>query len=192
MNVAYLAVAPWDTGSAGTKVMEFPGPGGGPPVKVYRRDSALPRVCIVPGAETPPRGTDVLDALCSMNPRAGCLVEDRPFQGGEAFRPLAFERRSPSDLTARFTSEKGGVVVISQAWHPDWRATDHGKPVEIRRVNFDFVGVCVNPGDHEIRVWYWPWDFYFGCAVAAAAWTAFAFAGGWAAWKSSDRETRCL
>jgi hypothetical protein len=179
MNVAYLVVATTDTGMTGETVLARPDLSGGPAVSIFRRSSVMPRVCIVPGADVPPQGTTMLDAVCSMNPKSGCLVEDRPFQGGDAFRPLPFERQSPSDLTVRFNSEKGGVVVISQAWHPDWHATDHGRPVELRRVNYDFVGVCVGPGDHEIRVWYLPMDFYLGCWIAAAAWSAFAAAGAW-------------
>ncbi len=179
MNVEYIAAGPKDGGLPGEKALVFPDVQGGPEIKVYRRDSALPRVCIVPGADVPAQGVPFLDALCSHDPRTGCLVEDRPYQGGEPFRPLPFERQSPSDLTTRFTSDKGGVVVISQAWHPDWRATDHGQLVEVRRVNYDFVGVCVGPGDHEIRVWYWPWDFYLGCYVAALGWATLAAAGAW-------------
>jgi hypothetical protein len=133
----------------------------------------------------------MLDAVSTINPKAGCLVEDRPFQGGDAFRSLPFDRKSPSDLTVRFKSEKGGVVLVSQAWHPDWRATDHGWPVEVRRVNYDFVGVCVGPGEHEIRVWYWPWDFYLGCYVAATAWTALAIGSAWAVWRMRRRARAC-
>ncbi len=181
MNVAYFAVAPSDPGVEGLEEVEIPKPDGqGTFAKLYRRDSALPRVCIVPGADVPAPGVSMLDALCAMDPRAGCLVEDRPFSGGEAFRSLPFQRESASDLMVRFKSGKGGVLLISQAWHPDFRATDHGQPVEVRRVNYDFVGVCVGPGDHEVRVWYWPWDFYLGCYVAAAAWTMLAVAGVWA------------
>ncbi len=177
MNVDYFVEFPDDPEPKGGEAAEAPRK---PVVKIYRRDSALPRVCLVPGADVPPQGTAMLDALSVMDPRAGCLVEDRPFAGGEAFRPLPFERQSASDLTARFQTEKGGVVLVSQAWHPDWRATDHGQPVEVRRVNYNFVGVCVGPGDHEIRVWYRPWDFYLGCYIAAAAWTMLAVAGAWA------------
>ena len=180
MNVAFVAVDQTAPGLAGERAVEVTAWDNGPTVKVYRRESALPRVCIVPGAALPAPGISLLEAVCAMDPKAGCLVEDRPFQGGEAFRPLGFERQSPSDLTVRFKGEKGGVVLISQAWHPDWRATDHGQPVEVRRVNYDFVGVCAGPGVHEIRVWYWPWDFYLGCGIAAAAWTALALAGAWA------------
>ncbi len=174
MNVVYVVVAPPEPGLEGKKALAVP---GNPRAKIYRRDSALPRVCMVPGAALPAPGVPMLDAVCAMDPRAGCLVEDRPFEGGDAYRPLTWERKSPSDLTTRFTSEKGGVVVISQAWHPDWRATDHGRPVEVRRVNYDFVGVCVGSGDHEIRVWYRPWDFYLGCWIAAAAWAVLVISG---------------
>ncbi len=180
MNVRYLLAVPTDRGLPGVKALEFVTEEGGLHERIYRRDSALPRVCIVPKAALPAPGVSLLDAVCSMDPRAGCLVEDRPFSGGDAFKPLPFERQSPSSLTTRFTSEKGGVVVVSQAWHPDWRATDHGRPVELRRVNYNFVGVCVGPGDHELRIWYRPWDFYLGCWVAAASWTVLAVAGVWA------------
>ena len=158
-------------------------------ITIFRRESALPRACIVPRADTPAPGTPLLDALCAINPKAGCLVEDRPFQGGDPYRPLPLERKSPSDVTLRFKSEKGGVVLLSQAWHPDWRATDHGKSVEVRRVNYDFVGVCVGPGEHEIRVWYMPWDFYLGCCVAALAWGLLALAGIWTVWKRRNLAT---
>ncbi len=182
MNVVYLVAGPNDRGLAGVKATELAGGEGALPARVYRRDSALPRVCIVPGAALPPEGVSMLDAVCDLDPRAGCLVDDRPFQGGDAFHPLSFERRSPGDLTVRFNSAQGGVVLVSQAWHPDWRATDHGRPVEVRRVNYNFVGVCVSPGAHEIRVWYWPWDFYLGCCIAAAAWVLFAVLGARTGW----------
>ena len=181
MNVTYFIEHTTDPAVEGLAAVEILAWAEGPSIaKVYRRDSALPRVCIVPGAALPAPGISLLDAVCAMDPKAGCLVEDRPFSGGDAFRPLPFTRESASDLTVRFKSEKGGVVLISQAWHPDWRATDHGQPVEVRRVNYDFVGVCAGPGDHEIRVWYRPWDFYLGCGIAAAAWAVLAVAAAWA------------
>ena len=182
LNVNYLAVAvskPLLPGEQGVQLPDC----SGPEIRIFRRPTALPRVYLVPGANVPPAGVSLLDALCAMNPTAGCLVEDHPFQGGDAFKFLPYDRSSASDLTLNFTSEKGGVAVISQAWHPDWRATDHGLPVEVRRVNYDFVGVCVGPGEHEIRVWYRPWDFYLGCAIAAAAWSILAGAGAWTLWR---------
>jgi hypothetical protein len=176
MNVDYTVIAPDEPVPETATLVDLPEE---PRARVYRRNSALPRVCLVPKADVPPQGATMLDAMCTMDARAGCFVDDRPFSGGDAFRSLVYERRSPGDLTVRFNSEKGGVVLISQAWHPDFRATDHGQPVEVRRVNYDFVGVCVGPGEHELRVWYWPWDFYLGCYIAAVAWTVLAIVGVW-------------
>ena len=42
----------------GEKAMEISTWEGGPPARVYRRDSALPRVCLVPGADVPPHQLD--------------------------------------------------------------------------------------------------------------------------------------
>lgn len=140
------------------------------PRYVYRRDNALPRACLVARAVTPAPGPSVLDAICSANPREVCLVEDRPFDGTAAYQELPIERHSFSDITLRFSTADRGVVVISQSWHPDWRATDHGKPIEVRRVNHCLVGIPVAAGAHEIRIWYRPWDLYLGGVVSALTW----------------------
>ena len=59
-----------------------------------------------------------------------------------------------------------GVLLLSQTWHPDWRATDNGVPVELRRVNHDFLGIPLGTGEHHLRVWYYPWDSYLGAAFS--------------------------
>ena len=137
---------------------------------VYRRRSALPRAFLVSRADVPPEGTSVLDALCSIDPRDICLVEDRPVIGSAEFQELPIDRRSPSDITLRFTTKEKGVAVISQTWHPDWRATDNGATVEVRRVNHAQVGIPVDAGEHELRIWYRPWDFSLGAVISGLTW----------------------
>jgi len=112
----------------------------------------------------------VLEALGEIDPKVTCLVEDTPFEGGADYQELPIERHSPSDITLRFETDKPSVAVVSQSWHPDWRATDNGQPVEVRRVNHGQVGVPVAAGAHQLRVYYYPWDFYLGCVVSAVAW----------------------
>ncbi len=174
MNVRYLVSVERELGPAYQQVYQSP-PGELRRVRyVYRRDTALPRAFLVARAEVPPHGLTVLDAICSIDPRELCLVDDRPFVGSAEFRELPIDRRSPSDITLRFTTEEKGVVVISQTWHPDWRARDNGNPVEVRRVNHAQVGVPVEAGEHELRVWYYPWDFYLGCIISAVTWIGMA------------------
>jgi len=133
---------------------------------VYERKSVLPRAFVVARAQLPPPGTTVLDALPLINPKEYCLVEDEPFEGAAAYQPLDIERDGPADITMKFTITQPGVAVISQSWHPDWCATDNGQPVKVRCVNHNFVGVALPPGEHTLRVWYWPWDFYVGLGVS--------------------------
>jgi hypothetical protein len=136
---------------------------------VYERTTAMPRAWLVARADTPPPGLTVLDALCQLNPREVCLVPDRPVAGTAAYQDLKPTQWSPNRLTLRFKCEGPGVAVISQSWHPDWRAIDNGRPAEVRQVNHGLLGIPVGAGQHELQVYYYPWDFYVGATVSAIA-----------------------
>jgi hypothetical protein len=136
---------------------------------VFKREGALPRAFLVGRAETPPDGDTVLEHLCSIDPREACVVESDPVEGDAAYQGLAIVRDSPSSFRLQFTADAAGVVVVSQAWHPDWRATRNNEPVSIRRVNHGQMGIPVPTGSHSIEVWYHPWDFYWAGGVSLAA-----------------------
>ncbi|MCC6486538.1 MAG: YfhO family protein [Candidatus Hydrogenedentes bacterium] len=136
---------------------------------VYRRESALPRAFLVAKAVEPSPGITVVDQVCQIDPRQECLVSEDPVDGTAKFQELDVKRTSPGDFRLEFEADAPGVVVLSQAWHPDWRATDGGKPVQVRRVNHAQAGVPVEAGKHQLRVFYFPWDFYLGLGVSALA-----------------------
>lgn len=48
------------------------------------------------------------------------------------------------------------LVVVSEAWFPGWKATVDGRDVPVLKADGAFLGVAVEPGDHEIRFWYDP------------------------------------
>lgn len=148
--------------------LSVPSDGFRMPFFLYKRLTALPRAWLVGRADAAPPDVAPLDALCAMNPRETCLVEDRPFEGGAAYQPITFERRSFHECLLRFRAEKPGMAVLSQTWHPDWVAEEAGQKLEMRRVNYNFVGVPVDAGDHVIRLWYRPWDFYLGLGLLSA------------------------
>lgn len=136
---------------------------------VYRREQALPRAYLVGRASLPPPGLTALDQLCSLKPGEECLVDEDPVDGAARFQALQLERAAPGDVRLDFRAPANGVVVLAETWHPDWRATDNGRPVMIRRVNHAQIGVAVEAGDHTLRVYYYPWDFYVGCVVSGLA-----------------------
>lgn len=136
---------------------------------VYRRETAMPRAYIVGRAVTAPPGLTVLDQLCSLQPKLECLVSEDPFEGGAAYQALVVEYQSPADLVVHVKTDAPGFAVFAESWHPDWRATDNGRDVLVRRVNHAQIAIPVEVGSHVLRVYYYPWDFYLGCVIAVIA-----------------------
>ena len=56
----------------------------------------------------------------------------------------------PNKLTYTAESDKGGVIVFSEIYYPEWTATIDGKPAELGRVNYILRALNVQPGKHEI------------------------------------------
>jgi len=98
------------------------------------------------------------------------VVEDRPMDGAAEFQELPITNYTPGDITLQCTTAKPGVAVLSQAWHPDWKITDNGHPLGLRRVNYGFMGFALPAGEHSLRIWYRPWDFYWGGLISAPLW----------------------
>jgi hypothetical protein len=136
---------------------------------VYRRESALPRAFLVSKAVEPPPGISVVDQVCLVDPKQECLVSDEPIHGTAEYQELKIVRNSPGDFRLEFQTDSPGVVVLSQTWHPDWRASNHGGEIPVRRVNDAQIGVPVEAGKHDLRVYYFPWDFYMGGLVSIAS-----------------------
>jgi Bacterial membrane protein YfhO len=189
MNVRYLVTTERPIGRRFEHVYTTPSHEYNPPRLIYRRATALPRAFLVANAETPPEGMSVLEALGEIDPKVTCLVEDSPIEGGAEYQELAIDRHSPSDITLQFKTEKPGVAVVSQSWHPDWRATDNGQAIEVRRVNHGQVGIPVTAGTHQLRVYYYPWDFYLGCVLSAVAWVVILGTGAVARARERNRNS---
>ena len=56
----------------------------------------------------------------------------------------------PNHLTYTAESAKGGVVVFSEIYYPDWTATVDGQPAELGRVNYILRALQLQPGKHEV------------------------------------------
>ena len=70
--------------------------------------------------------------------------------------------------TAALTQHRGGqmavkvccsspqLLVIAESYHPGWRCTIDGSPAPVYRVNGDFLGCVVEPGNAEVRLEFHP------------------------------------
>jgi uncharacterized membrane protein YfhO len=60
------------------------------------------------------------------------------------------------------------LLVLTDAWHPGWRATVDGREQPVYRVNYLFRGVFLEPGTHTILLSYGPPYLSRTAPVAAA------------------------
>ena len=63
---------------------------------------------------------------------------------------------APNRLTYRVESDKGGVLVFSEIYYPEWTATVDGQPVELGRINYILRAINIKPGQHEVTLTFEP------------------------------------
>ena len=62
----------------------------------------------------------------------------------------------PNQLTYEVESAKGGVLVFSENYYPEWTATVDGKEVPVGRVNYILRAIQVQPGKHQVVLSFFP------------------------------------
>ncbi|MES5131928.1 YfhO family protein [Hoylesella timonensis] len=62
----------------------------------------------------------------------------------------------PNQLTYEVESAKGGVLVFSENYYPEWTATVDGKEVPVGRVNYILRAIQVTPGKHQVVLSFFP------------------------------------
>jgi hypothetical protein len=85
------------------------------------------------------------------------------------------ETISPNRLI--ISAEGPGVLVLSEAAYPDWRATVDGLPAEIHTAGGWWRAVNIGPGTHTVEMWFDPTRSYAGLTLTLA--TLFALLGVW-------------
>lgn len=63
---------------------------------------------------------------------------------------------APDQLTYSLETDKGGILVFSEVYYPEWTATVDGHPVEVGRVNYLLRAIHVKPGRHEVVLNFFP------------------------------------
>jgi hypothetical protein len=61
-----------------------------------------------------------------------------------------------NNLTIEAKFIEPGILVLPDNWHPNWKATDNGRPVYIGKVNQSFRGIALGKGAHFIEMKYEP------------------------------------
>ena len=76
--------------------------------------------------------------------------QNLPFLAGLALLPIKFALLEWF-RKAEFSSDRAGLLAVSEIYHPAWRAYVDGRETTVWRTNVAFRGVEVPEGEHEIR-----------------------------------------
>lgn len=73
----------------------------------------------------------------------------------------------PTSYRIQTTAPRWSLVVSSIPSWPGWKVVRDGKAVKPVRVNGAFLGFAVPPGSSDVRVYYSPWTWWAGVALAS-------------------------
>ena len=152
-------------------------------MKVYRRD-AFPRAWAVHELVRVPNIAEgnilVGQAPESFRRKAHMMEQPPSVQACAEPDNVKLIEHEADRLVIRAEMACNGMVVLSDAFYPGWRARVDHRPVRIYEVNGAMRGVAVPRGTHSVTMRYRPASVYLGAALSllgilgALVWAAFA------------------
>ena len=147
---------------------------GTSPIEIYRNPHARPRAWWSQRVVSVASAEEAAEALRVTRADRQAIVEidtRLPAIGPPAASDvISLLARSASSLTFDASSAQGGFVVISEIWHPGWKATLDGAVIPIRRTNVALMGVAIPAGTHRLVVEFRPLGLELGVALSCSAW----------------------
>ncbi|MBN1529350.1 MAG: YfhO family protein [Thermoleophilaceae bacterium] len=148
----------------------------GPDARIYRNPSALPRAFLVTGQQVLPdddaqlltvasEGFRPLEAAITDEPVPGLPQGAQRGAGGEA----RIQRYDDDEVTVATSSSRPGLMVLTDAWYPGWKAEVDGRDAEVRRVDYVLRGVSVPAGEHTVVLRYEPSSWRLGWITSLVA-----------------------
>lgn len=166
-------------------------------VKIYRNEGAAPRAFTLP-LTAARHSADPLDSLRALDPRQWVVVDDpaAPHTAGELASPAALSpaevvtyTANEVELTARVAEES--YLVLADSYYPGWLAyirpagasPQSEEQTQILRVDGNFRGVVLSPGDWTVRFRFSPLPFKAGALVSGMTLVALVLAAGTWLWR---------
>jgi len=104
-----------------------------------------------------------------------------------ANRITGIDLSNPNRIVLDLQVETPAMLVVTDAWHPDWRATRDGRPAEVFRVNYLQRGIWCPAGEYRVIMSFRPSSLVPGLAATAVG---ILILGGMVYWPSRSRRRR--
>jgi hypothetical protein len=155
-------------------------------VKVYRLPGNVPRAYLS-GAEITPNTWDGHEAaleILSANPSATVIHSAYQRPVPEPAGEVTVTRYTPTRVDIRVQAERGGYLVLNDAYYPGWRATVNGDETDIYRANVLFRAVQVPAGESDVVFEFVPQTWYSALFAGGLFWPVVLSGGAWWVWRT--------
>ncbi|MBM3331999.1 hypothetical protein FJY68_09150 [candidate division WOR-3 bacterium] len=141
---------------------------------VYRNRSVLPRAYVAAGYEQVKSKEEVLSRLRmpDFDPSRTVLLYANPGLAATAGTTAGTADVTAYDcnaITVKADLAEPGLLVLSESYHPDWKAYDNGKPAPVQQAYHAFRAVALGPGQHEVVFRYESRWYRLGSYLSGAA-----------------------
>ena len=138
------------------------------PVYVYRNQRPLGRAFFATDVVSAPDESAAIDEVLRADLRETAVLSSGSGHGTSV--------SSPTDRVDVLSAEAGRLdlavrnaeprfLVLSEVWHPGWRARVDGRPATPVRADIALQGLWLDPGEHRIELRYWPPGLTTGLSV---------------------------
>lgn len=138
---------------------------------IFQNPTALPRAFVVHRARAAATPDDAFAAVVAPDFQPGdeAVVEGPapPLAPSSVAPVVTWRTDEPERLELAVSVGAPGLLVVTDALFPGWRATVDGVAVPILRTDYAFRGVALESGTHRVEMRYRPWSFWGGVLLAA-------------------------
>jgi len=145
-------------------------------VTIFSRPSAFPRTYIVHKAIFHPNKDEAFNILRRhqlnlkefvvinhrIAPQFLALNQTPVFDNSKA----RIANYTPNEVVVEVVMENPGFLVLSDAYHPDWKAYVNGQPTKVYLTNCLIRSVYLSKGHHVVRFKFEPLSFYAGTVIS--------------------------
>jgi len=137
------------------------------PIALLRTPNALPRAAIYHRWRNVSTQKDALVAI-QTEPISQIIAENVKTNGEGSPTPTIAEiiSEKSNSMIIETDSDESGILMVTDTWHPDVKATLDGKPISIIRCNSIMRGVEVPAGKHRVEFHYRPYSTVFRVSIA--------------------------
>jgi hypothetical protein len=139
---------------------------------VLESKSVLPRAFMVYDWEVIKEDRKILDRLLDPSFPIGSkiILEDPPslkLRRGKEKYLVDYQKYEAQESLVKVKTEKDGLLFVSDAYYPGWKAYVDGQEAKIYRADFAFRAILIPSGSHEVHFIYQPESFFNGLRISA-------------------------